>query len=837
MALEEERRKLEEQQLQTKELKKQAAEKEEQKQKQLEKEIEQTQIKADHIDREFRERLSSADSIQYYSGTAGQLTEQEMLDLLITRNKLEARLRKMDKAHKALEEASLDLDPSTKIRHKRVRERVVEDLQKVEHYLQSMREIIVISSDEEEEKEIVKGEPLKGQEGQEEQPSQAQKEMEANLISVLEEADTSEKIEGQPGGLTDRQLKGALIRRQYLRNKLLQVDSALAACRAVGVDVELNHLEKSLQVKRQMTKELQFCEQMINAMKKPIEELYKSQGDEYLQLDTSGEETIQKEYVAPIGGDTLPPRKETPPRMETPPRKEASPKEKRSPRKAKTPQKYVSTEKTPEDDNVTSRKNWPPIHLSPGKTRPDSEERHVERQGVLDAVRQLTQPEHLQNVAYTQVKQRYYASENKKQSKRRLPDASSSEFLRARNLEWDYQGLKLQEYDRSYGGYDGEGSYLARGASYVRTPTRSVSSMGPPRYDPRTTDRRKRKTSPSKLRQIKIEKENSQVMNKEFSPTPKKQTQEEDLVDRLRIFPQVENLTKWDINRKRAICVDCNKKHAGPVCPCNWCGWIHPGMPCPGRPYTPTLDVPKEEIREEESKKPFSCWHCGQDDHYAWTCGNKYQRQTQTQPNMETEGLPIIHVKKSPSFNMIDQLMTKERKVPTTTGKAKVVHGHLIRPSKPQTEIQKAHPTLSYILSKGPQVKPVEMYVPKGGSTSTLVIRGTGHGSSGGTEGQPPVERGTVPTEGTETSGMGGAPGGQPPPPGPPGGGGGDDDGDDDDNGNESDDEDEDTEEVSDSNEDEEGAAPPDNGPGGGGGASPPPPPGGGAAQGQSRGP
>ena len=158
-------------------------------------------------------------------------------------------------------------------------------------------------------------------------------------------------------------------------------------------------------------------------------------------------------------------------------------------------------------------------------------------------------------------------------------------------------------------------------------------------------------------------------------------------------------------------------------------------MSCPERPYTPTLDVPKEEIREEESKKPVSCWYCGQDDHYAWTCGNKYQRQTQTQPNMETEGLPTIHVKKSPSFSMIDQLMTKARKVPTTTGKVKVVHGYLIRPSKPQTEIQKAHPTLSYILSKGPQIKAVEMYVPKGSSTSTLVIRGTGHGSSGGTGG------------------------------------------------------------------------------------------------------
>ena len=128
----------------------------------------------------------------------------------------------------------------------------------------------------------------------------------------------------------------------------------------------------SLQIKRQLTKELQFCEHIINSMKKPIEELYKSQGDESLQLDTSGEETIKKEYVAPIGGDTLPPRKETPPR------KEASPKEKRSPRKAKTPQKYVSPEKTPEEENLTSRKNWPPIHLSPGKIRPDSEERHVE---------------------------------------------------------------------------------------------------------------------------------------------------------------------------------------------------------------------------------------------------------------------------------------------------------------------------------------------------------------------------------------------------------------------------------------------------------------------------
>ena len=50
----------------------------------------------------------------------------------------------------------------------------------------------------------------------------------------------------------------------------------------------------------------------------------------------------------------------------------------------------MSLEKTPEEENLTSRKNWSPIHLSPGKTRPDSEERHVERQGVLDAVRQLT---------------------------------------------------------------------------------------------------------------------------------------------------------------------------------------------------------------------------------------------------------------------------------------------------------------------------------------------------------------------------------------------------------------------------------------------------------------
>ena len=85
----------------------------------------------------------------------------------------------------------------------------------------------------------------------------------------------------------------------------------------------------------------------------------------------------------------------------------------------------MSPEKTPEEKKLTPRKNWPPIYLSPGKTRRDSEERHVERQGVLDAVRQLTQPEHLQNVAYTQVKQRYYASENKNQSKGRVPDASS----------------------------------------------------------------------------------------------------------------------------------------------------------------------------------------------------------------------------------------------------------------------------------------------------------------------------------------------------------------------------------------------------------------------------
>ena len=146
------------------------------------------------------------------------------------------------------------------------------------------------------------------------------------------------------------------------------------------MDVELIYLEKSLQIKRQMTKELHFCEQMINSMKVPIEELYKSPGDESLQLDLSGEEIIKKEYVAPIGGDTLPPGKEIPPK------KEASPKEKRSPRKAKTPQKYLSPEETSEKEKLTPRKNWSPIHLSPSKTRPDSEERHVERQGVLEAV-------------------------------------------------------------------------------------------------------------------------------------------------------------------------------------------------------------------------------------------------------------------------------------------------------------------------------------------------------------------------------------------------------------------------------------------------------------------
>ena len=52
---------------------------------------------------------------------------------------------------------------------------MVKDLQKVEHFLQSMKEVVVISSDEEDKEGAVGGEPLKGQEGQEEQPSQAQK--------------------------------------------------------------------------------------------------------------------------------------------------------------------------------------------------------------------------------------------------------------------------------------------------------------------------------------------------------------------------------------------------------------------------------------------------------------------------------------------------------------------------------------------------------------------------------------------------------------------------------------------------------------------------------------
>ena len=72
---------------------------------------------------------------------------------------------------------------------------------------------------------------------------------------------------------------------------------------------------------------------------------------------------------------------------------------------------------------------------------------------------------------------------------------------------------------------------------------------------------------------VKIKRENVKEPDKTSSPTPKKSKQNEQLdklmVDRLRIYPQVENLTDKDIKRMRPVCPDCGKKHAGPVCPCN----------------------------------------------------------------------------------------------------------------------------------------------------------------------------------------------------------------------------------------------------------------------------
>ena len=227
------------------------------------------------------------------------------------------------------------------------------------------------------------------------------------------------------------------------------------------------------------------------------------------------------------------------------------------------------------------------------------------------------------------------------------------------------------------------------------------------------------------------------------------------------------------------------------------------------------------------------CWHCGKREHYALTCEEKFKTQSQPQPEFDTEG-PLdlsASIKKSAKFSMKEQLIPNDpqghiEKVPISEGRVRLVDGHLIRPKEPQTEIQKTHPTLSLLLSKKVHVKPVEVYLPKGSSSSTRVVRGAEQGSSSGTGGQPPIERITVPTRDTSASGTGGAPGRQPPPHGPPGGGGGG-GGDDDGDGNESDDEDEDTEEVSGSSEFE------DPGAGGGGGAPPPPPPDGGAVQGQ----
>ena len=54
----------------------------------------------------------------------------------------------------------------------------------------------------------------------------------------------------------------------------------------------------------------------------------------------------------------------------------------------------------------------------------------------------------------------------------------------------------------------------------------------------------------------------------------------------------------------------------------------------------------RKKLERKKLRNQSPCWHCGQDGHYAWTCGDKYKRQSQTQPSMETEGLPAIHAKK-----------------------------------------------------------------------------------------------------------------------------------------------------------------------------------------------
>ena len=119
--------------------------------------------------------------------------------------------------------------------------------------------------------------------------------------------------------LTERQIKGALIKKNYSQEKLKRVTNAFEYVQSTGTKVDADTLQRYEQVRKKVAKQLSICIRFLQAQRvKTLEESkpaspVKTEEDQKVPSHSP----IQKKHVSPTGEDTIPPkfRVTTPPKL------------------------------------------------------------------------------------------------------------------------------------------------------------------------------------------------------------------------------------------------------------------------------------------------------------------------------------------------------------------------------------------------------------------------------------------------------------------------------------------------------------------------------------------
>ena len=112
------------------------------------------------------------------------------------------------------------------------------------------------------------------------------------------------------GKLTDRQITGALIKKDSLQKKLRRITNVFKYVQATSVKVDDDTLQRYEHVRKKVAKQLSTCVRFLEAqrIKTPEESQSTTPSKAEEDQEAPSYSPIQKEHVSPIGGDTILPK-------------------------------------------------------------------------------------------------------------------------------------------------------------------------------------------------------------------------------------------------------------------------------------------------------------------------------------------------------------------------------------------------------------------------------------------------------------------------------------------------------------------------------------------------